>query len=76
MQWADAKRWFSSGSDGVGIYYLLKMEHRDKTPTEIYNELKRYYDENYINGHSADGNDNHYRAMRQRPLHLSSDIHR
>ena len=44
MQWADAKRWFSSGSDGAGIYYLLKMEHRDKTPTEIYNELKRYYE--------------------------------
>lgn len=43
MQWQDAKRWFNVAADANGIYYILRIEHRGLSPSEIYNQLKLIY---------------------------------
>lgn len=43
MQWSDAKRWFNSAADSEGVYYILRPEHRNLPPSEIYNQIKQSY---------------------------------
>lgn len=44
MQWPDAQRWFNVAADSDGIYYILRVEHRGLSPSEIYNQLKQIYE--------------------------------
>ena len=43
MQWADAKRWFTSSLDNGEVIYELKPEHQDTAPADIYEQLKKIY---------------------------------